>query len=47
MLLTSTLLMGAPTTAITQLSVLHFGLVCSLFGSVYARNEEHARSQRR
>ena len=45
--LTSTLLMGAPAIAITELWVLHFGLVCSLHGVVYARVKEHACSQRR
>ena len=43
MLLTSTLLMGAPATAITELWLLRFGLVCSLHGGVYARAKEHTR----
>ena len=37
--------MGALSTAITQLWVLHFGLVFSLHGGFYARAKEHARSQ--
>ena len=37
MFLTSTLLTGAPAITITELRVLHFGLVCSLHGGVYAR----------
>ena len=46
MLLTSTLLIRAPATTITKLWLLHFGLVCSLHGGVYARAKEHAHSQR-
>ena len=35
--LTLTLLMGSPAIALTELWVLHFGLVCFLHGGVCAR----------
>ena len=37
---------GEPATVISQLQVIHFGLVCSFCGCVYATIKQHARSQR-
>ena len=41
------ILLGDPAITISQLSVLHFGLVYCLHSNVYTRAKEHACSQKR